>query len=137
MALFILILGQGGIPATIGEFQSKPAQIEEFNRKTIEDTSEAVLELIQQEFGDDWKIMKRIAECESGFRQYDSKGQTLIGQETKDIGLFQINPKWLKKAGYFQMDIYRTKDNVRMAKIIKDIQGLNAWEMSFNCWKNL
>lgn len=72
--------------------------------------------------------MVAIAECESGFRQFDSDGNPLRSP-TNDFGAMQINRKvWHKKSielGYdYQNDL---DDNLKMARYVYEQQGLDAW----------
>jgi hypothetical protein len=65
--------------------------------------------------------------CESGFRQFDSKGNVLRSH-TNDVGTFQINEKvWLEESKRLGHDIYQLRGNFEMAKHILKVQGKTAW----------
>jgi hypothetical protein len=81
-------------------------------------------------------VMVEIARCESGFRQFDSKGSVLKGRvNSKDKGAYQINEKYhLDTANQLGYNIYITSGNIRMAKYIYEHQGTKPWEASKSCW---
>lgn len=76
--------------------------------------------------------MLKIAHCESGTRQFEASGE-VIRSHTKDSGVFQVNDVWLPEAKKLGLDINVPEDNIKMAKVIKDRQGLKAW----TCYKLL
>jgi len=84
----------------------------------------------------DPQIMVKIVNCESRFRQFDSKGNPLRSP-TSDIGLMQINQVHWKRAKKLGLDIFNsTKDNVEMGKIIYKEQGFEAWSAyESSCYK--
>lgn len=61
-------------------------------------------------------------------RQFKDNGEPLISH-TNDVGIMQINMKtWAKLANELELDIVNSpEDNVRMGRIIKEIQGHKAW----------
>lgn len=79
-------------------------------------------------FGEHSDRMIKIAKCESGLRQFDTKGKTIISK-TNDYGLFQINEgSWDKTAQQMGLDYKGSEtDNVLLAKHILDVQGFDAW----------
>lgn len=82
----------------------------------------------------DVPIMHKVAECESGKRQAIN-GKVVIGRITPDRGLFQISPKhWLAESKRLGLNIDTLEGNVRMARVIYNAQGLNAWKPSKFCW---
>jgi len=82
--------------------------------------------LVQKEFPD-VPEMVNIIECESGFRQFDSEGKPLASK-TGDYGIAQINEVHLKQAEKLGLDVlHSVEDNLKMARILYEIQGLNAW----------
>jgi len=90
----------------------------EVREKTIE---EKVLET----FGD--KRMLPVVSCESGFRQYDKNGNPLKSP-TGDVGVGQVNQVHWSRAEELGLDIFNNvDDNLAMAKIIYDEQGIEAW----------
>jgi len=84
--------------------------------------------LIRQYFGDDADIMIKIAQCESGLRQFSQTGEP-IRSHTFDYGLFQINEEvWDNTALKMGLNYkYSMEDNVKMANYILDVQGFGAW----------
>lgn len=87
---------------------------------------EALKSLIRNEFEND-EVMLKIAHCESGTRHFDKQGN-VIRSHTNDVGLMQINvPTWESKAKDMGIDIYTAEGNVKMAKHILEVQGLDAW----------
>ena len=85
-------------------------------------------ELVAFYFGKDAKRMEQIFKCESGLRQFDTKGNVIMSY-TRDFGLTQINEKtWDKKAKEMGLDYKGSMiDNIKMAKHIYDVSGKNAW----------
>ena len=88
---------------------------------------------ILENFGDykTYKLMVRIANCESGFNQ------EAVNRKTMDWGLFQINEKtWDETAQTTSFADYKTnwKSNVLLAKYIYEVQGIGAWQWSQHCW---
>lgn len=82
-------------------------------------------------------VMKRIAKCESGGKHYDINGQVLMRSNTNksvDVGLYQINSVWFKKATELGLDITKEKDNEAMARWIYDNRGTEDWYASKHCW---
>ena len=72
--------------------------------------------------------MVAVLNCESGLRQFDSKGQTIVSH-TRDFGIAQINEKtWDQVAVDKGLDYKNSlEDNIAMAKHILEVQGRNAW----------
>lgn len=73
-----------------------------------------------------------VVHCESGnksnyARQFDGNGKPLRSN-TSDIGVMQINQVHWKEAKNLGLDIfYSEDDNIKMGRIIYDIEGINAW----------
>ncbi len=79
----------------------------------------------------DPQIVLSIAKCESGFKQFDAKGNPLMSS-THDVGLMQINKSHWKQAKDLGLDIFNSPvDNMEMAKIIYQSEGFKAW----SCYK--
>ena len=81
-------------------------------------------------------ILQRIAHCESGNKQFDSKGRVVRGTITSaDTGKFQINKViWgtqAKKLGY---DLEILEGNEAMAVWIFENRGSVPWRASSFCW---
>lgn len=86
-------------------------------------------ELALREFGSDPEMV-RIIECESSFRQFNSRGGVLTNfnkNKTFDVGIMQINsihePEALEKG----FDLNTPEGNVAMARVIYDRDGKDAW----------
>lgn len=83
-------------------------------------------------------VMDRIAKCESGGRHTDSTGQVVLRgntNKTVDVGLYQINSVWYKKATELGLDITKESDNEAMAYWIYENRGTGDWYSSEKCWK--
>lgn len=85
-------------------------------------------ELVMQHFPHNYERMLVIANCESGKRQFDSNGN-VIKSHTNDYGYFQINDaSWKGTAEKLGLDYKNSvEDNIKMAKHIYEVQGINAW----------
>ena len=94
---------------------------------------EAILALILQITGPDYRIMKKIAFCESSYR-------VLARSKTNDFGLFQIN----LKAHYKNIPgntpenkvawLYVPENNIKFAYALFKKQGTKPWKYSKHCW---
>lgn len=83
--------------------------------------------LISETFGNQTALMERISLCESGDRQF-LDGKPLMS-ETRDFGYYQISEEYNGElADSLGLD-YKNSfiDNLKMAKIILDRQGIGAW----------
>ena len=92
-------------------------------------------EIIAEHFADT-PILKKIAFCESRYRQFNEDGTVLRGVvNPKDVGVMQINEKYhleaSKKLGY---DIYTLEGNIDYAKDLYSKQGSRPWVHSSHCW---
>ncbi|NUM25251.1 MAG: peptidoglycan-binding protein [Candidatus Buchananbacteria bacterium] len=80
-----------------------------------------------REFFADIPSMISIAECESGFRQFNDDGTVLKGSNLY-VGIFQIDEKihadWAKQLG---LDIYTVEGNLGYAKHLYDQSGTRPW----------
>lgn len=82
-------------------------------------------------------VLQRIAKCESGNTHFDSNGQVLMRSNTNrtvDVGRYQLNSVWFKKATELGLDITKEKDNEKMAVWIYENRGTGDWYSSANCW---
>ncbi len=72
--------------------------------------------------------MVAVAKCESGLKQFNSKGEVIVSP-TKDFGLMQINQLvWDDKAKELGLDYKNNlEDNLKMARHIYEVQGKTAW----------
>lgn len=77
---------------------------------------------IRQAFPEDYEMMIRIAQCESGLNQ-DAVSHT------NDYGVFQINKaSWHAVAEEMGLDYQNNvDDNIEMAQHIYEVQGREAW----------
>jgi hypothetical protein len=74
--------------------------------------------------------MVAILTCESGLKQYRGNGIPKVSG-TSDVGIAQINQVWWQKALDLGYDIFFSEDdNLKMAKIIYDKQGISGWTCS-------
>lgn len=82
-------------------------------------------------------IMKRIAKCESGDTHFKNGQVVLNGNtnRTSDIGRYQINTLWSKKATEMGLDLTKEKDNETFAMYLYHTQGTEPWYSSAQCWK--
>lgn len=82
--------------------------------------------------------MVTVAQCESGFIQFNKDGSVFRGvKNPKDVGIFQINePSWLKKSIELGYNIYTIEGNIQMARWIHDNAGISQWRYSSGCWGN-
>ncbi len=74
--------------------------------------------------------MVRVAQGESGMRQWHADGRVVRGIVDKDdTGLMQINSRYhSKEAKRLGLDFENSiVDNVQMARVIYDTQGITAW----------
>lgn len=81
-------------------------------------------------------VMERIAKCESGGTHYRN-GQVIYNansNKTVDIGIYQINSIWNKKATELGYDLTKEKDNIAFAMWLYKNQGTGAWSASAKCW---
>ena len=94
------------------------------------------LEKKVREFFKNDPILVDIAKCESRFRQFDTKGESLRGKINKsDIGLMQVNEYYhadtAKKLG---LDIHTVDGNLAYARYLYDKEGAQPWISSSKCW---
>jgi hypothetical protein len=81
-------------------------------------------------------VMERIAKCESGNTHYRN-GQVIMNANTNktvDIGKYQINSIWNKKATELGLNLTDEKDNEAMAMYIYKTHGTEPWYSSKACW---
>lgn len=83
-------------------------------------------------------IMDKIAICESGGNHIEkSTGQVVMRSNTNktvDVGKYQINSVWFKKATELGLDITKEVDNEKMAYWIYENRGTGDWYPSVKCW---
>ncbi len=78
-------------------------------------------------------IMVKIADCESGFTQFNEDGSVLTNA-THDYGVFQINKKHIKEASALGFDVMQTKGNIKYALYLYQKNGTKDWNASKWCW---
>lgn len=82
-------------------------------------------------------IMQRIAKCESG-GIHKKNGQVIFNSNTNktvDIGKYQINSIWNKKATELGLDLTIEKDNEAFAMYLYKNYGTEPWSSSkASCW---
>lgn len=75
----------------------------------------------------DSPIMIKKLHCESGYRQFDEKGNPLKSK-TLDYGVAQINHSHLKEAESLGLDIKNSvDDNLKYARLLFDKYGSSQW----------
>ena len=81
-------------------------------------------------------VLKRIAFCESGGRQYDENGNVVRGVVNKyDTGKYQINTQaWGQEAKKLGYDLMTEEGNEAMALAIYKRYGTSPWIYSSPCW---
>ena len=83
----------------------------------------------------DTPIMVAIANCESGFREFNALGNPLNGGSGGMIGIFQISQSvHATLARSMGMDIYTVAGNMAYAKYLYQKAGTGPWLSSFACW---
>src|SRR3990167_891440 len=81
-------------------------------------------------------ILERIAQCESGNRQFDEKGIILGKINRYDCGRFQINELYHgDKARELGFDLNTWEGNTNMALWLYERQGTRPWNWSRSCWE--
>lgn len=90
-------------------------------------------------------VLERIADCESGngtkgsATQLDRNGQVLMrpnANGTVDVGKYQINTVWFKKASELGFDLTREEGNKAMGEWIYLNKGTGDWSASAKCWQH-
>lgn len=84
----------------------------------------------------DIPLLTKIAQCESHYRQYNSKGGVLRGNKnTYDRGVMQINVLYhQEKAEEMGLDLHDLDDNVAFARYLYEKFGAKPWMSSSACW---
>jgi hypothetical protein len=76
----------------------------------------------------DMPDMITIAQCESGFRQFDAAGNVVRGSG-RYIGIFQIDERThAAKAASMAYDIYTVEGNIAYARYLYFASGTNPWK---------
>lgn len=83
-------------------------------------------------------VMKRVAQCESGNKQYADNGQVITNGNKNgsvDIGRFQINLSiWGETATELGFDLTKDEDNTNFALYLYENYGTEPWVWSKKCW---
>ncbi len=82
----------------------------------------------------DIPTMAGIAKCESGYRQFDGSGAVLFDPSYSMIGVFQINSTHLPESLTMGKDIMTLEGNIQYARHLYEVNGIDPWMSSFNCW---
>lgn len=95
-----------------------------------------LIEYRAAEAGVDPYIARKIAFCESTFRQFAEDGSPLRGlHNASDVGLFQINEKYhLAKSRELGLNIYELEGNIAYALYLIKEEGIHHWNWSKPCW---
>lgn len=75
----------------------------------------------------------QVALCESGGKQFYANGD-LVVSKTNDIGLYQINERWISTAQALGYDIFTPEGNTAFALWLYHKDGLSDWSASKPCW---
>lgn len=102
----------------------KPAQEMFVRTATPAGEVEQTTDLFDKYFGEEADLMRAICTAESGLKNIPSKNVNSNG--TQDHGICQINDMHADKAGGVE-NLYNPEINVKVAKQIRDTQGLTAW----------
>lgn len=78
--------------------------------------------------------MKKVAECESGDRQFYDDGSLVRGLRSNDVGRFQINYVHFETAKNMGIDLKTTQGNAEYALYLYNQKGTQPWYMSEHCW---
>lgn len=84
-----------------------------------------------------YPVLERIAICESNNKHFGESGQVLmVGNTNKsvDVGRYQINSLWFKKANELGLDLTLEKDNEAFAIYLYKTYGTEPWVWSKKCW---
>lgn len=98
---------------------------------------ETVVDKIKATFPEEPRMVD-VLWCESKHKQFDSNGKPLMSK-TKDLGVAQIHIIHWKQAKELGLDIWNSiDDNLKMARLIYDMQGITAWyALNSDCYRNL
>ncbi len=97
--------------------------------------SQTVESYVRAYFADE-PLLADIAGCESHFRQYNSNGTVLRGEQVyEDVGLMQINETYHKStADKLGLDLNTMQGNVAYGRYLYDKEGSAPWNSSKGCW---
>ena len=94
-----------------------------------------IRQLVAETFPDA-PIMLRIAQCESGMRQFGPNGLVLSGKvHPPDKGVFQINERVHGPTAHSRgVDLHMTRGNIAFARYLYDNEKTGPWRASQGCW---
>ncbi len=103
-------------------------------QKQARRTSSSVERQVREAFAGT-PVMVKIAECESGFRQYDERGVPLRNKHSSATGVFQVmfslHYATADKLGF---KLETTQGNIGYAKHLYNTKSTNPWNASKHCW---
>lgn len=79
-------------------------------------------------------VLIDIARCESTYRQFDASGKVLESR-THDLGIMQINRRWIPEAKKLGYDITTREGNIGFALYLYRLHGTRDWNSSKECWE--
>lgn len=139
-----LTIGIAMLVASVTNAQVIEAPIDNKIESNVDETYSEISEQVRvkttQEIMDEQfaatPILKKIAFCESGHRQFNENGSVLRGYvNSQDVGLMQINEKYhLSTAQKLGINIYTTEGNIEYAQYLYRTQGVKPWVHSSHCW---
>ena len=117
--------------------QAKVAYAEEIKQEPLILTNLELISQYAKKYGNNERVSKNIATCESRLHQFNADGTVLKGKvNPKDIGLFQVNEKYhLADSRKLGMNIYEREGNVEYAMWLMSKQGTVPWNASKFCWQ--
>lgn len=81
-------------------------------------------------------VLDRIAKCESGGNHYRN-GQVIVNGNKNgsvDVGKYQINSLWFKKATEMGLNLTVEEDNTKFATYLYKTYGTEPWIWTKSCW---
>ncbi|MGB3921741.1 MAG: hypothetical protein WBL19_00450 [Minisyncoccia bacterium] len=126
-----LVTGDTGVRVTEDK-APKEVKAEDYGPITDSDNVERFV----NDYFADIPLMAKIAGCESRYRQLDSKGGVLKGEENSyDRGVMQINVLYHgETAAELGLDVNNLEDNVKYARYLYEREGAAPWMSSSACW---
>lgn len=81
-------------------------------------------------------LLKKIAQCESGSRQFYEDGRLVRGVvDDDDVGAFQTNLRYhAVRAKELDLSLYSTEGNIKYAIQLYKDSGSSSWNASKKCW---
>jgi len=96
--------------------------------KELNDTELNYQEFEKQTLGK-YPILKRIGECESGFRMVPNKTEA-----SSAFGVFQILKVHNARAKKLGVSRFTREGNIKVAISLYEEQGTTPWQSSSKCW---